>query len=183
MRNYEAQLSGGKPNSLGNTVAVVEDVLAHPAAFDELFHCYFSDDELVRLRVSNAMKRLAAEQPDLLVPYLDRFLDEIAYIPQASTQWTLAQLLLVYEPQLSPKQYATATHLLKRCFDESPEPAAWHDDWIVLNMTLKTLGTWAKRDADLRAWLVPHLQRLSSDRRTSVRNKAEKLLGALGGGE
>ena len=105
----------GKPNSLGNTVAVVADVLAHPNAFDELFACYFDEDELVRLRVSNAMKRIAAKRPELLVPYLDRFLDEVAYIPQASTQWTLAQLLLTYrgrlcsrESSISPEQYATA---------------------------------------------------------------------------
>ena len=179
MRHYAAQLTGGKPNSLGNTVQVVADVLAHPDTFDELFDCYFDEDELVRLRVSNCMKRIAAEQPGLLVPYLDRFLGEIAFIPQPSTQWTLAQLLLTYRKRLSPKQYATAVDLLKRPFDKSPEEAPWHDDWIVVNMTMKTLGAFAKTDDELRAWLLPHLERLSTDRRKSVAGKAAKLLANL----
>ena len=182
MRHYAQRLSGGKPNSLGDTVAVVADVLDHPGTFGELFHCYFHEDELVRLRVSNCMKRLSAERPELLVPYLDRFLDEIAYIPQASTQWTLAQLLLTYRGRLSPKQYATAVQLLKRPFDETPAPAPWHDDWIVVNMTMKTLGAFAKTDDEVRAWLLPHLRRLSNDRRKSVAGKAGKLLATLRSG-
>ena len=179
MRHYASRLSGGKPNSLGNTVEVVDDVLAHPDAFDELFACYFDDDELVRLRVSNAMKRIAAERPELLVPYLDRLLDDVAHIPQASSQWTLAQLLLTYRKRLSPKQYETAVTLLKRPFDNAPEEADWHDDWIVVNMTMKTLGAFAKTDHGVRAWLLPHLERLSADRRKSVAGKASKLLAVL----
>jgi len=42
MESLESRLSGGHPNSLGNTVAVVEDVLASPDRFEELFQCYFS---------------------------------------------------------------------------------------------------------------------------------------------
>ncbi|GAB4243341.1 MAG: hypothetical protein Tsb0034_21160 [Ekhidna sp.] len=57
MKNFEARLSGGHPNSLGNTIEVVDAVLADPSNFEELFDCYQSDDEVVRLRVSNAMKR------------------------------------------------------------------------------------------------------------------------------
>ena len=179
MRHYAQQLSGGKPNSLGSAVAVVSEVLAHPASFGELFACYFDEDELVRLRVSNCMKRVSAERPELLIPYLDRLLDEVAYIPQASTQWTLAQLLLTYRGRLSPKQYTTAVALLQRPFDNAPEEAAWHDDWIVVNMTMKTLGAFAKTDDGVRAWLLPHLERLSGDGRKSVAGKASKLLAAL----
>lgn len=174
--NYAQRLSGGKPNSLGHTEEVVAEVLATPATFDELFEAYFSDDELVRLRVSNAMKRIAKASPELLHPYLDRLLDEVAFIPQASTQWTLAQLLLVYEEQLSPKQRTTAIELLKRCFDESPQPAAWHKDWIVLNMTMNTLQHWSKSNPELRAWFIPHLARLASDPRKSVAGRASKFL-------
>ena len=181
VRHYAQRLSGGKPNSLGDTVAVVADVLAHPEAFDELFACYFADDALVRLRVSNCLKRVAAERPALLEPYLDRLLDEVAYIPQASTQWTLAQLLLTYTDRLSPAQLARAKGLLRRPLDGSPEPAAWHDDWIVVNMTLNTLQAWARDDAELRAWLVPHLRRLAEDPRKSVRGRATKFLGVLEG--
>ena len=63
MRNFEERLTGGHPNSLGNTIEVVEEVLQHHEAFDELFNCYFSTDEVVRLRVSNAMRRVYKEAP------------------------------------------------------------------------------------------------------------------------
>ncbi|MEL6303912.1 MAG: hypothetical protein AAFQ20_03895, partial [Bacteroidota bacterium] len=102
--NFEQRLTGGHPNSLGNTVSVVAEVLETPSHFDAFFRCYFSEDEVVRLRVSNGMKRIAKEKPELLVPYLDRFLTEIAVIPQASTQWTLSQLFLMLEHRLSDSQ-------------------------------------------------------------------------------
>ncbi len=61
-------LTGGHPNSLGRTKEVVEMVLADPDRFDELFGCYASEDEVVRLRTSNAVKRVEAARHDLLVP-------------------------------------------------------------------------------------------------------------------
>jgi hypothetical protein len=79
---FEARLSGGHPNSLGDTVKVVEEVLKQPKRFKELFDCYLSDDEVVRLRTSNTMKRVARENKALLVPYLDAMLDDISKIPQ-----------------------------------------------------------------------------------------------------
>lgn len=65
MKNFETRLQGGHPNSLGNTIEVVNEVLAENALFNELFECYFSPDEIVRLRTSNAMKRICkAEKRD-----------------------------------------------------------------------------------------------------------------------
>jgi hypothetical protein len=167
--NFETQLTGGHPNSLGNTIEVVEEVLAHPEKFDELFHCYFSEDEVVRLRVSNAMKRIAKANKALLLPYLDRFLTEIADINQASTQWTLAQLFLLLEKDLSPEQKETATAILRHNLEQ-------HNDWIVLNMTMETLGQWAKEDKGVKEWLHPHLERLAMDPRKSISKKANKWL-------
>lgn len=101
MHSIEEKLTGGHPNSLGNTIEVVESVLADPAKFQELFDCYFSYDEVVRLRVSNAMKRICRERKELLLPYLNRFLDEISLIDQASTQWSLAQLYKMLEADMT----------------------------------------------------------------------------------
>ncbi|MEM1051781.1 MAG: hypothetical protein AAGI28_06745 [Pseudomonadota bacterium] len=65
--DFESILTGGHPNSLGCTVEVVETVLANPKRFEELYLCYRSSDQVVRLRVSNAMRRVEAEQHGLLV--------------------------------------------------------------------------------------------------------------------
>jgi hypothetical protein len=169
---YEERLTGGHPNSLGNTIEVVADVLAHPERIEELYQCYFSEDEVVRLRVSNAMKRLARANGDLLFPYLDRFLKDISKIDQASTRWTLAQLFQHYTKEFTPPQQAEATAILRENLDCC-------DDWIVQNHTMQTLAEWSVDDLELKAWLLPRLEQRLQEPRKSVRRRAEKLLDLL----
>ena len=89
---FEAVLTGGHPNSLGRTVEVVDAVLADRAKLAQLYACYFSDDEVVRLRVSSAMKRVTIEHPDWTIEFMDGLQSKVAAIDQPSTQWTLALL-------------------------------------------------------------------------------------------
>jgi hypothetical protein len=169
MQNFEERLKGGHPNSLGNTIEIVEEILQNADQFDELFHCYFSQDEVVRLRVSNAMKRICKAHKALLLPYIDRFLNEIAQINQASTQWTIAQLFGMLEKEMTVSQIEQAKKIMKNNL-------ANHNDWIVLNTTMDILGQWSKKDEDLKEWLLPHLDRLSGESRKSIANRARKLL-------
>lgn len=173
MNNFEERLTGGHPNSLGNTVEVVEKVLKQNDRLDELFNCYFSNDEVVRLRTSSAIKRVCKEKKELLFPYIDRLLSEIAAIDQASTQWTLAQLFDLLKKDLSDTQLLQAKVIMKNNIEH-------HNDWIVLNTTMNVLGTWSKKDAELKTWLIPHLERLKTDLRKSVSTKASKTLLLLG---
>ena len=164
---FETMLTGGHPNSLGRTVEAVDAVLAEPARFGELFGCYRSTDEVVRLRVSNAMKRIEAERHDLLVPYLDRLIDEVGPLDQPSAQWTLAQLFQHLWADMDERQRGDARTIVKRNL-------AGHDDWIVLNASIDALRAWSVDDADLRSWLLPHLDRLADDPRKSVASRARK---------
>lgn len=170
---FEDMLTGGHPNSLGRTIEVVDLVLSDPARFPDLFGCYLSEDAVVRLRTSNAMKRVAADRPDMLVPYLDRFITEIGALDKASAQWTLAQLFDRLVSDMTEAQLHAATDLMKRNLET-------YDDWIVLNATVETLATWAENDKNLANWLRPHLERLASDPRRSVATRARKKLAALG---
>jgi transcription elongation factor GreA-like protein len=170
---FANMLTGGHPNSLGRTVEVVELVLADPAQLEQLYQCYFDADEVVRLRTSNAVKRLWRQHPEWLVPYLDRFLTEVAQIDQPSARWTLAQMVDELDDHLSEAQQAQAVEVLKRNLAES-------DDWIVISNTLQTLAKWAGQDADLRDWLRPQLMHFTTDPRKSVKGRAHKLLNALG---
>ena len=169
---FESRLQGGHHNSLGNTVAIVEEVLTDPALFDDLFQCYFSDDEVVRLRVSNAMKRIAKADKAILLPYMNALLDDISAIDQASVQWTLAQLFKVYEKEMDTVQIEKAKTVMKRNLIQ-------HTDWIVLNQTMDTLAKWSRKDEALKIWLLPQLQRLSADSRKSVAKRASKLLSGM----
>lgn len=166
-------LSGGHPNSLGRTVEVVDAVLADRSRLDDLYRCYFSSDEVVRLRVSSAMKRVTIARPDWAMTLIDGLQSEIAAIDQASTQWTLALIFDLLADQLSPFQHRRATDIMKHNL-------AHHDDWIVLNNSMKVLGKWAKDDPDLARWLQPHAKRLVDDDRKSVASNARKLLAQVG---
>ena len=169
MNDFEKRLTGGHPNSLGNTIEVVDEVLEQAELFDELFNCYFSSDEIVRLRVSNAMKRICKVKPNSLIPYIDRFISEIAKIDQPSTKWTIAQLFEMLDSELSQKQLEQAKRIVK-------ENLVSESDWIVLNNSMETLGKWSKSDTELAKWLTPQLERLAKDERKSVSKRASKLL-------
>lgn len=169
---FETMLTGGHRNSLGQTVEVVNVVLKNKARLDDLYQCYFSEDEVVRLRVSNAIKRICQEHPDWLVPYLDRFIAKVSTINQASTQWTLAQLFLCLDSMMTDRQKNKATIIMKKNLQTS-------DDWIVQNQTMATLGLWATKDTDLKNWLEPQLKKLSTSYRKSVASRAKKILKTL----
>ena len=174
MKTFEERLKGGHPNSLGNTVEIVEEVLAENELFSELFNCYFSNDEIVRLRTSNAMKRICKEKKPILVPYINRFLIEISQIDQASTQWTLSQLFGMLEKEMNENQIVQAKKIMMNNL-------ANHNDWIVLNQTMDTLTKWSKKDKELKIWMEPHLERLTADERKSVSGRAKKMLDKLNG--
>ncbi len=168
MESFESMLTGGHPNSLGRTVEVVEIVLADTSQFEQLYQCYFSEDEVVRLRTSNAMKRLWRAQADIITPHIDRFLNEISQINQASTWWTLAQLFGELDSSLTVAQRKQAIQILKVNLDKT-------NDWIVINNTLETLGKWASTDDDLAKWLKPYIEKFSQESRKSIARRATKL--------
>jgi hypothetical protein len=170
--SFEAILTGGHPNSLGRTVEVVDIIFKDSSKLAELYYCYSSQDEVVRLRTSNAMKRICAKHPEWLEPYIDRFLSEVANINQASAQWTLAQLFASLTSKMSASQKQSAVKVLKRNLEHN-------DDWIVQNQTMQTLADWAKTDEALKEWLEPHLDELVNDERKSVAGRAKKLRKAL----
>ena len=60
---FTEMLAGGHPNSLDRTIEVVNLVLASPHQLEALCCCCFSNDEIVRLRTSNALKRISRVQP------------------------------------------------------------------------------------------------------------------------
>ena len=81
---FEIMLSGGHPNSLGRTLEVVDIILNDEGSLDYLFECYLSDDATVKLRVSNAFKRIFRQNPNWFVGYVDKFQSLIPTLNQPS---------------------------------------------------------------------------------------------------
>lgn len=170
--SFEEMLTGGHPNSLGRTIEVVDIVLSNSARLSDLYNCYFSVDEIVRLRTSNAIKRISLENPEWLVPYIDKLISEISMINQPSAQWTLANLFQTLSIFMSETQKASTKKILQDNLEN-------YTDWIVLNNTMDTLSKWAIKDSALKEWLLPHLERLARDPRKSVAGRAVKIKTAL----
>jgi len=166
--SFEKMLTGGHPNSLGRTIEVVKLVLVEPTRLSELYNCYFRTDEIVRLRTSNAIKRISLENPEWLIPYIDKLISEISKIDQPSAQWTLANLFQTFSVFMSETQKNSAKKILQNYFEN-------YTDWIVLNNTMETLSKWAKKDSILKEWLLPRLERLAYDPRKSVAGRAKKI--------
>lgn len=172
MEKFRAMLTGGHPNSLGRTLEVVDTVLAWPDRMEELYQCYFSDDEIVRLRTSSSIKRVFHEHPEWFDDYADRLLGEITQIDQPSTKWTLAQLWLEHKKRLTPEQKTAAVdNLVKVLFEET--------DWIALNMSMKTLERFVKDDPALVPRIADRTREIAHDPRRSVSKGALKLLKAM----
>jgi hypothetical protein len=112
--SFEAMLTGGHPNSLGQTIEVVNLVLADPSKLADLYSCYFSTNETVRLRTSNGIKPISKEKSEWLIPYIDGLIAEIAKIPQASSQWTITELFLTLTDLMSVAQKIKARQILQR---------------------------------------------------------------------
>lgn len=169
IEDFEAMLTGGHPNSLGRTVEVVDAVLADRTRLTQLYSCYSSHDEVVRLRVSSAMKRVTIEHPDWTIEFIDGLHSEIAALDQASTQWTLALLFDLTKDLQTDEQLARSVEIMQHNL-------AHHTDWIVLNNSMQVLHGWSLQDPQLAEWLTPHLERLTRDPRKSVAARAAKLL-------
>lgn len=163
----ERDLSVGKPNTLGNTVAVVERALAEPALLDELFGCYRSPDEWVRLRTSNAFKRVFRAKPELFPPFAGRFIALMGELNQPSAQWTFCDIFRENDALLTGAQRTKAKAIVARLLFDA-------DDWIVVKSALKTLALWAPADAKLRARVRGRIEALTEDPRKSVARAAEK---------
>lgn len=172
MEPFTFMLTGGHPNSLGRTEEVVDTVLAEQGRMPELMDCYKSDDEVVRLRTSSAIKRVFRAEPTWFDDWADHLLDNVSTLDQPSAKWTLAQIFLDQEKRMSPAQHKRATDLLVHNLHDE-------DDWIVLNMTMKTLQQWLTKDAGLAPRIKGRIAELAGDKRKSVAKYAGKVLNDL----
>lgn len=173
VNDFTKLLSGGHPNSLGNTEEVVAIILQDLSKAASLYDLYRSDDEVVRLRVSSCFKRIFIQSPSVFDSYIDRFLSEVANINQASAKWTVAKIVGDGLKRLTKTQEVKAKSVLLGFLENQ-------DDWIVLNLSLITLSKLylksKKKDDWLKLKITPLLKKLSKDNRASVKKNAIKTI-------
>lgn len=166
------QLVGGDPRTLRHVDMVVERVRRTPHLLDELLDCVVGEeDEVVRMRASDALEKICRDRPDLLQPRVAVVLGPMARIPQASVQWHVAQML--GELPLTAHQRSRAARLLDRYLRAST-------DWIVLNCSLETLAALSREDDGLLGLLREHLARCEESPYRSLSSRARRLRDEFG---
>ena len=176
---FEQLLTGGHPNSLGRTLEVVTLVEQDKAKLEALSACFDSHDPIVRLRTSNATKRLIRAKPVRFDRLAERLITQVAWIPQDSTAWTVAQIL----GENLERWNALPGPLQDKSIDWLFGLFERTNDWIVNNAALKTLANIGLSDTTVDARLRPIAERLRDDPRKSVSNTARKALAALDSGK
>jgi len=151
---------------------VVGLVLAEPERPDELIRCILADDdELVRMRASDALEKIGCTRPVLLQPHVSLLSGDMSRIDQPSLQWHVAQILS--QVRLTPRQRSQAVRLLTENLPESTH-------WIVLNCSLETLAVLARQDPAVVDTLLGQLRRHDDSSFKSLANRARKLRSEFG---
>lgn len=167
----EMLMDGGHRNSLGRVNEIIENVLRDRSRLDELYGCLFNEDAWVRMRAADAIEKICRKHPDWLLPYVDRFQDELSASAQPSIQWHLAQ---IYEQvSLTDEQKQIAQNWLKTLLSTKDI------DWIVAANAMDTLVKFTKEGsfpADEMARLLEIQQHHKSN---AVIRRATKLLAGL----
>ena len=170
--DFEVQLSRGRPYSLGETVSVVSEVIAEPARFSEYLRLFDCAETQVILRASNGLKRLFSHTSFDFAEHKEVVMKTLAGCPEDSARWTLMQLLKANRSTLNASEVQWSIDTAKRFIVESEE-------WITLIQALDLLLKMPMEDVDIKA-LRPRIDRLASDRRKSVANKAKLFLATYG---
>lgn len=167
----EALTAGGHANSLGRVNEVIEAVLNNRSRLNELYSCLFNNDAWVRMRAADALEKICREHPDWLLPYIDRFPEELATSTQPSIQWHLAQIYR--EVVLSTEQKRFAMGWLEGLLS-TPDA-----DWIVTANAMDTLARFTKEGDFPKNKLLKLLTIQQQHKSKSVVRRAGKLLAEL----
>ncbi|MGV8026322.1 MAG: hypothetical protein AB2L18_07190 [Anaerolineaceae bacterium] len=93
MNQILQMLAGGDHRSIGRANEVVRIILQQPEKFNDLFQGFYDSDPIIMMRTADAVEKITADKPDLLVPYKQELIDLIEKTGQMEVQWHLTQIL------------------------------------------------------------------------------------------
>ena len=162
-------LQGGDRRSIERVDEVIAAVLQDPSQFPALFGGMLHDDALIRMRSADAVEKITSEHPDLLGPYKQQLLHQIARSDQQEVRWHVAQML----PRLalSDGERADAVELLVGYLDDESK--------IVKTFSMQALADLAQRDTSLKPRVVQIVEAMTHTGSPAVRSRGRKLLEAL----
>ena len=168
--NILASLSGGDRRSTGRSDEVLALVLADPVLFGRLIEGMSNPDPLTRMRAADAAEKVTVRRPELLQPYKEHLLHQVAIIEQQEVRWHVAQMLPRLE--LSPAERRQALDILLGYLDDESK--------IVKTFAMQGLADLAWQDPQLRPEVLPVLVELTASGSPAMRSRGRQLLKQLG---
>lgn len=162
-------LTGGDRRSIGESNRVVLAVLEDPGLIGVLFRGIETDYPVLRMRCADAIEKITAKRPELLVPFKDTLLNRLAEIEQQDVRWHVAPMLARL-PLTAAEENAVVELLLAYTNDRSS---------IVKTMAMQGLADIALRSPRWRPEIVRHIKELSAIGTPAMRARGRKLLGRL----
>ncbi len=169
MHRLLQKLTGTDRRSIGKSAEVVAAVLAHPEDFGAVFEGMLAEDPILRLCGADAIEKITAQRPELLLPFKRRLLERVAKIDQPEVRWHVAQLL----PRLAltPRQRRASVGLLRIFLQDESR--------IVRTFAMQALADLAAQEVKLRGPIVRLLTRLTRSGSPAMQARGRKLLARL----
>jgi hypothetical protein len=166
MESVILKLRGGNRRSLGRSHQVVMSICRNPKVLPLILDLIVEGDPVVKMRAADAIEKATASRPELLQPYKETILNEVAAIDQQEVRWHVAQMLP--RLQLSPRERDLAVAILFEYLDDKSS--------IVRTFSMQALCDFALRDQRLLCRVVPVLEHLTATGTPAMRSRGRKLL-------
>lgn len=164
--NLRDQLTGGNRTSVGQSQAVIQEVLMSPNRLKEIYSLFFDDDPVVVMRSSYVAMRVAEVNPTTVEPFKTSLLADLEKFKQQELRWHIPQLLvhLPLVPAEKKKAYAIIMDWAET--DKSK---------IVAFYAVKAAADFAETDPKLFEDFIPRLRKLNESGAKSVSNRCKKI--------
>src|SRR5512138_2959489 len=164
------KLEGGDRRSTGRS-KIVSEVLSKPYLFRVIFSGLSSDDPLIRMRSADAIEKITAQRPELLRPYKNTLIREVAATDQKEVRWHVAQML----PRLAlnGNERRDVFRLLLSYLND--------DSSIVRTFAMQALADIAASSLALLPAARQHIADLTVVGTAAMKARGRKLLAGLGG--
>jgi hypothetical protein len=162
-------LSGGDRRSVGESSRAVLAVLEAPELIGILFQGVEACDPVLRMRCADAIEKVTANRPELLVPFKKTILNRLSKVEQQEVRWHAAPLLS--RLPLTEAEETTVVNLLLGYTNDRSS--------IVKTMAMQALADIALRSHRLLPEIKQHIEELFVIGTPAMKARSKKLLKSL----
>ena len=162
-------LSRGDRRSVGESNRAVLAVLECPELIGVLFQGLETPDPILRMRCADAIEKVTANRPELLLPFKKTILNRLSKLEQQEVRWHVAPMLARL-PLTEAEEVTVVNVLLGYTNDRSS---------IVKTLSMQALADIALRSHRLLPEIKQHIEELSIIGTPAMKARSKKLLKSL----